>query len=184
MLLLCNSGQFCDLSPRTTFGSHATQYSVALEASMKPEARDGSLEWRWIAIFEFFLRLSAIVSTSIAVYAAMGKIFVVAVNGVACFYLLVSLPVSFFNITRPHPYPDNRVFFNIMDMVMVALVTAGALAAGIVYLVEKAGNTDASWLAIWSQFDSFTCFAVLALILHVLLSSIILYKQALNLKSK
>lgn len=152
---------------------------------MKPEARDGSLEWRWTAIFEFFLRLSAIVSTSIAVYAAMGgKIFVVAVNGVACFYLLVSLPVSFFNITRPNAYPNNRVFFNIMDMVMVALVTAGALAAGIVYLVEKFGNTDASWLAIWSQFDSFTCYAVLALILHVLLSGITLYNQALNLKSK
>nr|A9NQL1.1 RecName: Full=CASP-like protein 1 [Picea sitchensis]ABK22922.1 unknown [Picea sitchensis]ABK26049.1 unknown [Picea sitchensis] len=151
---------------------------------MKTEARDGGSEWRWVAIFELFLRLAAIVSTSVAVYAAMGKIFVVAVNGVACFYLLMSLPVSIFNIMRPHAYPANRVFLNIMDMVMVALVTAGALAAGIVYLVEKAGNARASWVSVWSQFDSSSCFAVLALILHVLLSGVILYKQALNIKFK
>nr|ABK23020.1 unknown [Picea sitchensis] len=68
--------------------------------------------------------------------------------------------------------------------VMVALVTAGALAAGIVYLVEKAGNARASWVSVWSQFDSSSCFAVLALILHVLLSGVILYKQALNIKFK
>lgn len=163
------------------FGTKVKSPKVELskEASMNPEARDGGSGWRWIAIFEFLLRLAAIASTSIAVYAAMGKTFVVVVNGVACLYLIMSLPVSIFNIMRPHAYPANRVFLNIMDMVMVALVTAGALAAGIVYLMEKAGNAHASWFSIWSQFDSF---AVLALILHVLLSGIILYKQALNLK--
>jgi hypothetical protein len=46
---------------------------LLLKASMKPEARDGGSEWRWVAIFELFLRLAAIVSTSVAVYAAMGK---------------------------------------------------------------------------------------------------------------
>lgn len=149
---------------------------------MNPEARDGISGWRWVAIFELFLRLAAIFSTSFAVFAAMGKIFVVVVNGVACVYLLMSLPVSVANIMRPHAYPTKKVFLNIMDMVMVALVTAGALAAGILYLVEKVGNTHANWFSIWSQFDSFSYIAVLALILHVLLSGIILYQQALNLK--
>jgi len=149
---------------------------------MRPEAWDGRSGWRWIAIFEFLLRLAAIFSTSFAAFAAMGKIFVVVVNGVACVYLIVSLPVSIVNIMRPHAYPAKRVFLNIMDMMMVALVTAGALAAGIMYLVEKAGNTHASWFSIWSQFDSFSYIAVFALTLHVLLSGIILYQQALNLK--
>nr|A9NTU2.1 RecName: Full=CASP-like protein 2 [Picea sitchensis]ABK24053.1 unknown [Picea sitchensis] len=148
---------------------------------MKPEAGDGRSGWRWVATFDLILRLAAIVATSTAVLAAMGKTFVVVVNGVACFYLLMSLPVSIFNIMRPGACPANRAVLTALDMVTVALVTAGALVAGILYLVHKAGDTHADWFSIWSQLDSLSYLAVLALILHVLLSGSILYKQALNI---
>ncbi|KDP27167.1 hypothetical protein JCGZ_19866 [Jatropha curcas] len=80
--------------------------------------------------------------------------FFVVANVVVCGYLLLSLPLSIFNIVRSNA-KNSRIIFIIFDTVMVTLLTGGAAAAAaIVYLAHK-GNTRANWFAICQQFNSF-----------------------------
>ncbi|EOY01874.1 Casparian strip membrane protein 5, putative isoform 1 [Theobroma cacao] len=80
--------------------------------------------------------------------------FFVIANSVACAYLVLSLPLSFYHIIRTAA-KSSRIILVMFDTVMLALVTAGAsTAAAIVYLAHK-GNANANWFAICQQFNSF-----------------------------
>ncbi|GLJ35173.1 hypothetical protein SUGI_0708000 [Cryptomeria japonica] len=110
----------------------------------------------------------------------------VITNAIAGGYLVLSLPVSIFNIVKPR-FAAIRMFMVFFDTVMVAVVTSGAAAgAAIVYLAQK-GNNHANWFAICQQFDSFcqqaggaliaSFAAVVFLMLLVALSAINLYRR-------
>ncbi|KAG5253070.1 casparian strip membrane protein [Salix suchowensis] len=130
-----------------------------------------------VAIFDFILRLAAIV-TALAAAASMGtsdetlpfftqffqfqasyddlptfQFFVIAMAIVAG-YLVLSLPFSIVAIVRPHA-AGPRLLLLILDTVALTLNTAaGAAAAAIVYLAHN-GNASANWLAICQQFGDF-----------------------------
>ncbi|KAJ6743228.1 CASP-LIKE PROTEIN [Salix viminalis] len=132
---------------------------------------------RGIAIFDFVLRLGAIV-TSLAAAAAMGtsdetlpfftqffqfqasyddlptfQFFVIAMAIVAG-YLVLSLPFSIVAIVRPHA-AGPRLLLLVLDTVALTLNTAaGAAAAAIVYLAHN-GNSKTNWLAICNQYGDF-----------------------------
>ncbi|KAJ4835397.1 hypothetical protein Tsubulata_010561 [Turnera subulata] len=80
--------------------------------------------------------------------------FFVVANGIVSGYLLLSLPLSIFNIVRSSAQ-NSRVILVIFDTAMLALLTAGAsAAAAIVYLAHN-GNPRANWFAICQQFNAF-----------------------------
>ncbi|XWS44327.1 hypothetical protein CRYUN_Cryun15aG0035700 [Craigia yunnanensis] len=80
--------------------------------------------------------------------------FFVVTNAIVTGYLLFSLPFSIFHIIRSSAQ-KTRMILMFFDMVMLALLTAGAsAAAAIVYLAHK-GNATVNWLAICQQFNSF-----------------------------
>ncbi|OMO93242.1 hypothetical protein CCACVL1_06568 [Corchorus capsularis] len=80
--------------------------------------------------------------------------FFVVANSVACAYLVLTLPLSFYHIIRKAA-KKSRIILVMFDTAMLALVTAGAsTAAAIVYLAHK-GNSNANWFAICQQFNSF-----------------------------
>ncbi|KAH7851500.1 hypothetical protein Vadar_012536 [Vaccinium darrowii] len=132
---------------------------------------------RGLAIFDFILRLVAIVAT-LASAIAMGTTdetlpfftqfiqfraeyedfptftFFVVANSVVCVYLVLSLALSIFHIIRSHAH-ISRIILIFFDTAMLGLLTAAAsAAAAIVYLAHK-GNTRANWFAICQQFNSF-----------------------------
>ncbi|CAK7341899.1 unnamed protein product [Dovyalis caffra] len=130
-----------------------------------------------IAIFDFVLRLAAIV-TALAAAATMGtsdetlpfftqffqfqasyddlptfQFFIIAMALVAG-YLVLSLPFSIVAIVRPHAVGP-RLLLLILDTVALTLNTAaGAAAAAIVYLAHN-GNSNTNWLAICQQYGDF-----------------------------
>jgi len=113
-------------------------------------------------------------------------IYFVIANAVVGGYLLLSLPISIFNIVRPRA-AVSRVFLIFFDTVMVALGTSGAAAATAIVYVASKGNARTNWFAICQQFNSFCGHAiggigasfagVLLLILLVLLSASTLYRR-------
>ncbi|XP_050229664.1 casparian strip membrane protein 5-like [Mercurialis annua] len=132
---------------------------------------------RGVSILDFILRLVALVSTlaSAIIMATTNETlpfttqfirfraeyddlptftFFVVANIVVSGYLLLSLPLSIFNIVRSST-KNSRILLVIFDTVMLALLTAGAsAAAAIVYLAHK-GNTKTNWFAICRQYNSF-----------------------------
>ncbi|XP_030531845.1 casparian strip membrane protein 1-like [Rhodamnia argentea] len=130
-----------------------------------------------VAIFDFILRLCAIV-TALAAAATMGtsdqtlpfftqffqfqasyddlptfQFFVIAMAIVGG-YLVLSLPFSIVCIVRPHAI-GLRFLLLILDTMALTLTTAaGAAAAAIVYLAHN-GNPNTNWLAICQQFGDF-----------------------------
>ncbi|XP_050230552.1 casparian strip membrane protein 5-like [Mercurialis annua] len=80
--------------------------------------------------------------------------FFVVANFVVSGYLLLSLPLSIFNVVRSRA-KNSRILLIIFDTVMLDLLMAGAsAAAAIVYLAHN-GNTITNWFAICRQFYSF-----------------------------
>ncbi|XP_027083377.1 casparian strip membrane protein 3-like [Coffea eugenioides] len=132
---------------------------------------------RGVAIFDFILRLCALIATLTATIT-MGttdqtlpfftqffqfqasyddlpafSYFVVA-NAIASGYLVLSLPFSIVCIVRPHA-AGARLALLIFDTMLLAFTTAAAAsAAAIVYLAHN-GNQNANWLAICQQYTDF-----------------------------
>ncbi|KAL4384971.1 hypothetical protein GQ457_15G004840 [Hibiscus cannabinus] len=80
--------------------------------------------------------------------------FFVIANSVACAYLVLSLPLSFYHVIK-RADKNSRLLLVTLDTAMLALVTAGAsAAASIVYLAHE-GNSDTNWSPICQQLDSF-----------------------------
>ncbi|GLJ50280.1 hypothetical protein SUGI_1070780 [Cryptomeria japonica] len=111
--------------------------------------------------------------------------FFVIANGIAGIYLLLSLPVSIFNIVRGHTAITKLVLV-ILDTIMVGVVTSAASAAAAIVYLANEGNSRANWFAICQQFGSFcqqssgavvvSLIGVLFLILLVTLSAFTLYR--------
>ncbi|KAM7269146.1 hypothetical protein ACFE04_024643 [Oxalis oulophora] len=109
--------------------------------------------------------------------------FFVIANSVVCGYLVLSLPLSVFNIIRSST-TITRIILIIFDTAMMALANAGACsAASIVYLAHK-GNSAANWFAICQQFNNFcerisgaligSFVAVVLLIIMIVMSAVAL----------
>ncbi|KAE8657424.1 hypothetical protein F3Y22_tig00116995pilonHSYRG00083 [Hibiscus syriacus] len=101
---------------------------------------------------------TVLVSQSILLNAKFSDLpmftFFVIANSVACAYLVLSLPLSFYHIFR-RAAKKSRLVLVTFDTAMLALVTAGAsTAASIVYLAHE-GNANANWSAVCQQLDSF-----------------------------
>jgi uncharacterized protein (TIGR01569 family) len=161
------------------------------------------------AILDFLLRLLAIGATLAAAitmgttnetlpfftqffqftarfYHLSAFVYFVIANATVGLYLLLSLPVSIFNIVRPR-VAASRVFLIFFDTVMVAVCTSGAAAAVAIMYVARKGNTRTNWFSICQRFNSFcdqaigaisaSFAAVVFLILLVLLSASTLYRR-------
>ncbi|CAI9785853.1 unnamed protein product [Fraxinus pennsylvanica] len=132
---------------------------------------------RGISIFDFILRICAIVAALVAT-TTMGTtdetlpfftqffqfqasyddlptfMFFVVANAIASGYLVLSLPFSIVCIVRPHA-AGAKLLLLIFDTVLVAFTTAAAAsAAAIVYLAHN-GNANTNWFAICQQFTDF-----------------------------
>ncbi|XWS69690.1 hypothetical protein CRYUN_Cryun04dG0200600 [Craigia yunnanensis] len=141
------------------------------------EATSAKLMISGVAILEFILRILAAAGTlgsamatgtteetvslfpqSILLNAEYSDLpmftFFVIANSVACAYLVLSLPLSFYHIIR-RAAKNSRIILVMFDTAMLALVTSGASTAeAIVYLAHN-GNANANWFAICQQFNSF-----------------------------
>ncbi|XP_059428898.1 casparian strip membrane protein 1-like [Corylus avellana] len=132
---------------------------------------------RGVAIFDFLLRIGAIVA-ALAAASIMGtsqetlpfftqffqfqasyddlptfQFFVIAM-AIVSGYLVLSLPFSIVSIVRPQAVGP-RILLLIFDTVALTLNTsAAAAAAAIVYLAHN-GNSNTNWLAICQQFGDF-----------------------------
>uniref|UniRef100_A0A1J3G8N2 CASP-like protein n=1 Tax=Noccaea caerulescens TaxID=107243 RepID=A0A1J3G8N2_NOCCA len=132
---------------------------------------------RGLSIFDFLLRLGAIVA-ALAAAATMGtsgetlpfftqflqfqasyddlptfQFFVIAIAIVAG-YLVLSLPFSVITIIRPLAVAP-RLLLLVLDTAALVLSTAaGSAAAAIVYLAHN-GNQNTNWLPICQQFGDF-----------------------------
>ncbi|XP_052176330.1 casparian strip membrane protein 1 [Diospyros lotus] len=148
-----------------------------LAAAMKTVEHEKRGKNKGIAIFDFVLRVAALVA-ALAAAATMGtaeetlpfftqffqfqasyddidtfQFFVVAM-AIASGYLVLSIPFSIVCIVRPHAI-GSRMLLIILDTVMVAFTTAAASsAAAMVYLAHN-GNPSANWLAICQQYTDF-----------------------------
>ncbi|KAL2506975.1 Casparian strip membrane protein 3 [Forsythia ovata] len=149
--------------------------SKSVKGKATPNQHGGSK--RGVAIFDFVLRVCALVAALVATIT-MGTTdqtlpfftqffqfqasyddlptftFFVIANAIASGYLVLSLPFSIVCIVRPHA-AGARLLLLIFDIVLVAFTTAAAAsAAAIVYLAHN-GNSNTNWLAICQQFDDF-----------------------------
>ncbi|KAF7152394.1 hypothetical protein RHSIM_Rhsim01G0204200 [Rhododendron simsii] len=153
----------------------AAPVAIAATTRAARYARGG---WnRGVAIFDFILRLCAIVA-ALAATTTMGTTnqtlpfftqffqfqanyddlpaftFFVIANAIASGYLVLSLPFSIVCIVRPTAV-GIRLLLLVLDTVMVAVTTSAAsAAAAIVYLAHN-GNSNTNWLAICQQFNDF-----------------------------
>ncbi|GLJ46949.1 hypothetical protein SUGI_0990760 [Cryptomeria japonica] len=84
-------------------------------------------------------------------YSAAFVFFVVA-NAIACVYVFLSLP---FALLKPKSHVAIKFVVFFLDLVMVALVMAGASAATAIAYVGHKGNSHTKWSAICNPFDRF-----------------------------
>ncbi|KAL9425385.1 hypothetical protein AB3S75_032357 [Citrus x aurantiifolia] len=130
-----------------------------------------------IAIFDFILRIGALVCT-LAAATAMGtsdetlplftqffqfqasyddlptfQYFVIAMALVGS-YLVLSLPLSIVTIVRPHAVGP-RLLLLILDTVTLTFATAAAAAAAAIVYLAHNGNQNTNWFAICQQFGDF-----------------------------
>ncbi|XP_030925153.1 casparian strip membrane protein 1-like [Quercus lobata] len=156
--------------------SDVAKGKAPLVAIVKQEQGKGGWK-RGVAIFDFLLRLGAIITTLTAA-STMGtsdetlpfftqffqfqasyddlptfQFFVIAMAIVGG-YLVLSLPFSIVSIVRPQAVGP-RVLLLVLDTVALTLNTsAAAAAAAIVYLAHN-GNSNTNWLAICQQYGDF-----------------------------
>ncbi|GAY33041.1 hypothetical protein CUMW_005320 [Citrus unshiu] len=130
-----------------------------------------------IAIFDFILRIGALVCT-LAAATTMGtsdetlpfftqffqfqasyddlptfQYFVIAMALVGG-YLVLSLPFSIVTIVRPHAVGP-RLLLLILDTVTLTFATAAAAAAAAIVYLAHNGNQNTNWFAICQQFGDF-----------------------------
>lgn len=118
-------------------------------------------------------------------------IFFVIANAIACGYTVLSLIPSVTGklAARSGSYPRMSAFhLAVADMVMVALVMAGASAAAAIAYVGYKGNSHTQWLKICNNFDRFchhtagaivTSFvAVIIFMILTMMSIYSIYKRA------
>ncbi|KAL5739995.1 hypothetical protein ACOSP7_028877 [Xanthoceras sorbifolium] len=160
-----------------------------------------------LAIFDFILRLGAVISTLVAA-STMGTsdetlpfftqffqfeasyddlptfMFFIIAMAIVGGYLVLSLPFSIVSIIRPHA-AGPRLLLLILDTVALTLTTAAAsAAAAIVYLAHN-GNANTNWLAICQQFGDFcqkVSGAVVASFIGVLIFMILVVLSSLALR--
>ncbi|KAE8716099.1 Casparian strip membrane protein 3 [Hibiscus syriacus] len=112
--------------------------------------------------------------------------FFVIANSVACAYLVLSLPLSFYHIIK-RATNNSRLVFVMFDTAMLALVTAGAsAAASIVYLAHE-GNAQANWSAVCQQLDSFcerTSGSLIASFVSVLVLMLVIVSSAIAISHR
>ncbi|CAA7026765.1 unnamed protein product [Microthlaspi erraticum] len=162
---------------------------------------------RGLSIFDFLLRLGAIVA-ALAAAATMGtsdetlpfftqflqfqasyddlptfQFFVIAIAIVAG-YLVLSLPFSVITIIRPLAVAP-RLLLLVLDTAALVLSTAaGSAAAAIVYLAHN-GNQNTNWLPICQQFGDFcqkTSGSVVAAFASVTFIAILVVISGVSLK--
>ncbi|XP_060196935.1 casparian strip membrane protein 3-like [Lycium barbarum] len=132
---------------------------------------------RGVAIFDFILRLCALVAalaaaTTMATSEESLPLFTqffqfeagyddlpalpyfVVANAIASAYLVLSLPFSIVGIVRPH-LVGVKLLLSILDTVMVAFTTAAAAAATAIVYLAHYGNPTTQWRAICQQFGDF-----------------------------
>ncbi|XP_010271592.1 PREDICTED: casparian strip membrane protein 2-like [Nelumbo nucifera] len=156
-------------------GKAAAGAPVTATTTATKTAREG---WKkGLAIFDFILRLLAIGAT-LGASIAMGTtdqilpiftqafqfeasysdlpalLFFVIANAIAAGFLVLSLPFSIVGIVRPHA-EGPKLLLLILDTVMVSLTAAGASSAAAIVYLAHTGNSNANWVAICQQFDSF-----------------------------
>nr|GMD61591.1 casparian strip membrane protein 3-like [Ipomoea batatas] len=149
---------------------------------------------RGFAIFDFILRLCALVTT-LAAAATMAttdqslpffnqfiqfqasyddfptfSYFVIA-NAIASGYLVLSLPFSIICIVRPVAV-GARLLLLILDTVMTGFTTAAAAAAASISYLAHTGNSTANWFAVCSQFTDF-CQRVSGAVVASLIAAVI-----------
>ncbi|GAV59452.1 LOW QUALITY PROTEIN: DUF588 domain-containing protein/Mito_fiss_Elm1 domain-containing protein/TPR_2 domain-containing protein/Sel1 domain-containing protein/TPR_11 domain-containing protein/TPR_12 domain-containing protein/Glyco_transf_41 domain-containing protein [Cephalotus follicularis] len=161
----------------TTIDIQESSSGAKAKAISAPTKHENGKFGKGIAVFDFILRLCAIVP-ALAAAAAMAtssetlpfftqffqfqasyddlptfQFFVIAMALVGG-YLVLSLPFSIVTIIRPRAAAV-RLLLLILDTVALTLATsAGAAAAAIVYLAHN-GNPNTNWLAICNQFGDF-----------------------------
>ncbi|KAJ8750028.1 hypothetical protein K2173_013943 [Erythroxylum novogranatense] len=152
--------------------------SIELADANKSSSTPKSVMNRGASILDFILRVVAFIGT-LGSAIAMGTTnetlpfftqfirfraqyndlptftFFVVANGIVGAYMLLSLPVSIFNIVRSSA-KNTRILLVVFDTAMLALLTAGASAAAAIIYLAHTGNVKANWLAICQQqFNSF-----------------------------
>eukprot|EP01018_Ginkgo_biloba_P017216 Gb_12162 [translate_table: standard] len=162
-----------------------------------------------VGIFELLLRLLAVGATLAAAivmgtntqtislltlqlrakysYSAALKFFVVA-NAIACAYSFLSLPITALKVLKKHSPIGTKFVLFLFDLVMVALVMAGASAATAIAYVGHKGNSHTRWAPICDTFDRFcdhvggalvsSFIAVVIFMILTILSAFSLYKQS------
>ncbi|KAK6129264.1 hypothetical protein DH2020_036973 [Rehmannia glutinosa] len=75
-------------------------------------------------------------------------------NAMATAYLVLSLALSIFHVLKSGAKVTRTVLI-ILDMIILALLTAGASAAAAIIHVAHKGNVGANWFAICHQNSSF-----------------------------
>lgn len=149
-------------------------------AHILKESDSASSLWGWrkkVAVFDFIMRIFGIIAT-LAAAIAMGTAdeklpfftqffqfeakysdlpaftyFVIA-NAIAAGYLILSLPISIFNMIRPH-VEASKLILIIFDAVMAVVDTSGASAAAAIVDVARRGVSRANWFSFCQQFGSF-----------------------------
>eukprot|EP00253_Pinus_taeda_P025359 PITA_25359 len=149
-------------------------------AHILKESESASSVWGWrkkVAVFDFIMRIFGILAT-LAAAIAMGTAdeklpfftqffqfeakysdlpaftyFVIA-NAIAAGYLILSLPISIFNMIRPH-VEASKLILIIFDAVMTVVDTSGASAAAAIVDVARRGVSRANWFSFCQQFGSF-----------------------------
>ncbi|ESQ48888.1 hypothetical protein EUTSA_v10021542mg [Eutrema salsugineum] len=162
---------------------------------------------RGISIFDFLLRLAAIIAASVAAATMFTsdetlpfftqflqfqagyddlpsfQFFVIAMSMIVG-YLVLSLPISVVTIVRPLAAAP-RLLLLVLDTAVLAFNTAaGSSAAAIVYLAHN-GNQNTNWLPICQQFGDFcqkTSGAVVSSFITVVFFTILVVLSGVALK--
>ncbi|CAN1306451.1 Casparian strip membrane protein 1 [Linum perenne] len=154
-------------------------HNATLAAAVKHDGKGSKAASasRGVAIFDFILRLGAVIS-ALSAAATMGtsdetlpfftqflqfqasyddlptfQFFVIAMAIVGG-YLVLSLPFSILSIVRPHAVAP-RFLLLVLDIVALTLNTAAAAAAAAIVYLAHNGNSNTNWLAICQQFGDF-----------------------------
>ncbi|KAL8044104.1 hypothetical protein ABFX02_08G024800 [Erythranthe guttata] len=112
--------------------------------------------------------------------------FFVVTNGIATAYLVLSLVLSILHIFMTGAKVTRTVLI-ILDMIILALLTAGASSAAAIVHLAHTGNVEANWSAICQQYNSFcervsgslvgSFLGILVLMLLIILSAIALSRK-------
>uniref|UniRef100_A0A1J3G556 CASP-like protein n=1 Tax=Noccaea caerulescens TaxID=107243 RepID=A0A1J3G556_NOCCA len=163
---------------------------------------------RGLSIFDFLLRLAAIVAAAVAAATMFTsdetlpfftqflqfqasyddlptfQFFVIAMSMVAG-YLVLSLPFSVVTIVRPHAAAPRLLLLVLDTAVLVFNAAAASSAAAIAYLAHN-GNQNTNWLPICQQFGDFcqkTSGSVVSSFIAVAFFTILVVLSGVALKS-